>query len=320
MPLDPPLALFLNTIATSGAEPMSAGTPEQARALMDQMTAMFLSAFPDGARIEVGETTDGEVPGPSGPIPARIYRPAGPTGPVPTTVLFHGGGFVIGNIASHDDTARLLCRGTGGVVVSIEYRLAPEATYPAAPDDCEAATRYVLDRVEDYGGDPARVGVAGDSAGGNLAAVVAQRLRDEPGAHPLAAQLLWYPAVDMNEDDGTGYPSRAENAEGYLLTADDMRWFSGHYLPVGHDVHDAGASPLRGELADLPPAVVATAEFDPLRDEGEAYAAALEQAGDRVVARRYDGLIHGFAGMGVLSPACQAATDETIAAYAELLG
>jgi acetyl esterase len=234
--------------------------------------------------------------------------------------MFHGGGFVIGDLATHDDQARLLVVGTAGVVVSVDYRLAPEAPYPAGVQDCEAVTRYVLAHGDEFGGDPARVGVAGDSAGGNLSAVVAQRLRDEPGASPLAAQLLWYPAVDMEDDEGARFASRLENADGYLLTAEDMRWFSGHYLGEGADPADPGASPLRGNLDGLPPAVVATAEFDPLRDEGEAYAAALDKAGVRVVATRYDGLIHGFTGLGVLSDVARRATDETITAYAELLG
>ncbi len=320
MALDPALAGLLATLTQAGAPSLGAGTPEQGRTMMDQMTTMLAAAFPGGVRTPVGEVTDTAIPAPRGPLPVRVYRPENATGPVPTTVMFHGGGFVIGNIASHDDQARLLCRGTGGVVVSVEYALAPETPYPAAPDDCEAATRHVLAHLADYGGDGNRVGVAGDSAGGNLAAVVAQRLRDEPGAHPLAAQLLWYPAVDVSDDEGELFPSRVENAEGYFLTSQDMRWFSAHYLSGGADPADPGLSPLRGRLDGLPPAVVATAEYDPLRDEGEAYAAALDKAGVRVVATRYDGLVHGFVGMGVLSPAAQAATDETITAYAELLG
>jgi acetyl esterase len=316
MPLDPAIDNMLQMLAAAGSAGMAVGTPEQARALFDQMTVMLAAASPGGVRTPVGAVSDAVVAG----VPVRVYRPQARSGPVPTTVMFHGGGFVIGNIASHDDQARLLVTGTGGVVVSVEYRLAPEAPYPAAREDCEAVTRAVLADLDSYGGDPARVGIAGDSAGGNLSAVVAQRLRDAPAAYQLAAQLLWYPAVDMEDDGGARYPSRVENAEGYFLTTEDMRWFSGHYLPTAHPSDDPGSSPLRGHLEGLPPAVVATAEFDPLRDEGEAYAAALEKAGVHVVARRYDGLIHGFVGMGVLSPACQAATDDTIAAYAALLG
>ena len=313
MPVDPPIQQLLDVLAVQGTT-LAAGTPTEARAMMTTMTAMLGAAFPDGPRVPVGEVTDDVV----ADVPVRVYRPAAATGPVPTTVMFHGGGFVIGDLDTHDDQARMLVVATGGVVVSVHYRLAPEHPFPAAVDDCEAVTRAVLASTGAYGGDPARVGVAGDSAGGNLSAVVALRLRDRPGAAPLAAQLLWYPAVDMVEGDD--YPSRAENAEGYFLTAEDMTWFGGHYLG-GLDRSDPSMSPLRaGSLSGLPPAVVATAEYDPLRDEGEAYAAALEKAGVRVVAHRYDGLVHGFVGMVVLSPAAAAATDETLRDYAALLG
>lgn len=313
MPLDPPISQLLEMMNAQQAT-ITAGTPAEARDMMTAMTAMLNAAFPDGPRVPVGEVTDGVVAG----VPVRIYRPDKASGPAPTTVMFHGGGFVIGDLDTHDDQARMLVVATGGVVVSVHYRLAPEHPFPAAVDDCEAVTRAVLEDIGSYGGDLARVGVAGDSAGGNLSAVVALRLRDDPGAAPLAAQLLWYPAVDMV--DGDDFPSRTENGEGYFLTAEDMAWFGGHYLGE-RERSDPSMSPLRAESLDgLPPAVVATAEYDPLRDEGEAYATALEKAGVRVVAHRYDGLIHGFVGMVVLSPAAAAATDETLRDYAALLG
>jgi acetyl esterase len=316
VPVDPQIAGLISILEQQGTPSLAAGSVTDARAGLTAMAGMLAAAFPDGVRTPVGAVRDVTIAG----LPCRVYSSsATPVGPVPTTVMFHGGGFVIGDLETHDDQARLIAAGSGGTVVSVDYRLAPEATYPAAPDDCEAVTRYVLDHLEEFGGDPARVGVAGDSAGGNLSAVVAQRLRDRPAAHPLTAQLLWYPAVDCVDDEGARYPSRVENAEGYFLTAGDMRWFMGHYLGDDSRAAEPGASPLRGDLTGLPPAVVATAEFDPLRDEGEAYAAALEKAGVHVVATRYDGLIHGFVGMGVLSAAAQAATDETIAAYAALL-
>ncbi|HEX7355847.1 MAG TPA: alpha/beta hydrolase [Mycobacteriales bacterium] len=314
MPVDPPIQQLLDMMAAQGTGGITAGTPAEARALMATMTTMLNAAFPDGPRVPVGAVSDAEVAG----VPVRVYRAGGGSGPVPTTVMFHGGGFVIGDLETHDDQARMITDATGGVVVSVDYRLAPEHPFPAAVDDCEAVTRAVLADIASYGGDPARVGVAGDSAGGNLAAVIALRLRDQPAASPLRAQLLWYPAVDMVDDDA--YVSRAENAEGFFLTAEDMAWFGEHYLG-DRDRTDPAMSPLRaGSLAGLPAAVVATAEFDPLRDEGEAYAAALDKAGCQVVAHRYDGLIHGFVGMVVLSPAAAEATAETLRDYADLLG
>jgi acetyl esterase len=314
VPVDPPIQQLLDMMAAQGTGGITAGTPAEAREMMTTMTVMLNAAFPDGPRVPVGAVSDGEIAG----VPVRVYRPDGASGPVPTTVMFHGGGFVIGDLESHDDQARMIVAATGGVVVAVDYRLAPEHPFPAPVDDCEAVTRAVLDDIDSYGGDASRVGVAGDSAGGNLSAVIALRLRDEPGAAPLRAQLLWYPAVDMADEDT--YPSRVENSEGYFLTAEDMTWFAEHYLG-DRDRSDPSMSPLRADsLAGLPPAVVATAEFDPLRDEGEAYATALDKAGVQVIAHRYDGLIHGFVGMVVLSQVATAATDETLRDYAQLLG
>ncbi len=196
------------------------------------------------------------------------------------------------------------------------YRLAPEHPFPAGFEDCLAATRWAADSVDELGGDASRIAVAGDSAGGNLSAAVALAARDAGPA--LAAQLLLYPGVDFTED--SAHPSRVENAEGLFLTADDMRWFGDHYVPDGALRSDPRASVLLAQdLSGLPPAIVATAEFDPLRDEGEAYAAALEKAGVRVDARRYDGLIHGFFGLGPVSPGSAAAARELCAALRELL-
>ncbi len=316
MPVDPPIQNLLDLLNQPGRPAMSSGTPIEGRAMMTAMTGLLNAAFPDGPRVPVGEVTDGPIAG----VPCRVYRPAGATGatgPVPTTVMFHGGGFVIGDLASHDDQARMLVVGTGGVVISVDYRLAPEAPWPAAVDDCEAVTRAVIADIASYGGDPARIGVAGDSAGGNLSAIVAQRLHASPATHPLKAQLLWYPAVDMVDTED--FPSRTENAEGYFLTAEDMLWFAGHYLGDA-DRTDPAISPLRADdLSGLPAAVVGTAEYDPLRDEGNAYAVALEKAGVEVRAAEHAGMIHGYAGMVVISPAAQAATDEDIAAYRALL-
>jgi acetyl esterase len=233
-------------------------------------------------------------------------------------VFLHGGGFVIGDLDTHDDQARLVSAEVGAVVVSVDYRLAPEHRWPAGLEDCVAATRWALAHVDELGGDPARVAVAGDSAGGNLSAAVALELRGEPGPQ-LAAQLLLYPATDFTEE--STHPSREENSKGYLLTEDDMRWFGDQYVPEGADRRDPRLSVLHaGDLSGLPPAVVATAGYDPLRDEGEAYADALAAAGVRVVRHRYDNLIHGFFGFSAISPGAAAANRELCADLKALLG
>jgi acetyl esterase len=202
--------------------------------------------------------------------------------------------------------ARAICRDASAVVVSVDYRLAPEHPFPAGVEDAVAVTRALQGRLDELGGD-GRLAVAGDSAGGNLSAVVAQQV---PG---LAAQFLIYPATD----GGGEYASRTENAAGYFLDVPTMLWFMDHYAPTADDVR---FSPLRADtLTGLPPAVVVTAEFDPLRDEGEAYATALEKAGVDAVCRRYDGMIHGFMDMGSFSPSAQAAVDDAISLFAELL-
>ncbi|MCW2715808.1 MAG: lip [Frankiales bacterium] len=311
MPLDPTVAFVLDLMNTNGTASMVSGTPEQAR---EGFRAMTVGNRDVTQLAQVGRVTDRTIPGPAGPIPVRTYFPVA-DGPHPTVVFFHGGGFVIGDLDTHDDHARLLCRDVDAVVVSVDYRLAPEAPFPAGYEDCVAAYRWVVDSAADLGGDVTRIAVAGDSAGGNLAAGVALAARD--AGLPLAAQLLIYPCVEFVESDD--YPSRVENAEGYFLSAADMRWFGDHYLQASPR-EDPRASVLRAaDLAGVAPAVVGTGEYDPLRDEGEAFAAALEKAGVPVVARRYDGLIHGFFGLGFVSPACAAATSELCAELRRLL-
>ena len=313
MPLDPGTAAMLQQLRDQGAPPMAAGTPAQARAglravsRVDQRDPAMLPPV-DSVREEVLV----------GSLRARVYRPAA-SGPVPTVVYLHGGGFVIGDLDTHDLPARLLVIDVGAVVVSVDYRLAPEHPYPAGVDDASAAVEAVASRIGDFGGDPARLVVAGDSAGANLAAVAALRARE--GGPELAAQLLLYPTVDP----GGEYPSRVENAEGYFLTDEDMRWFFRQYTGFEPDdpealrlAVDPEIAPLRAaSLAGLPPAVVATAQYDPLRDEGEAYATALADAGVRVERRRFDGLIHGFYGSPLPGPL--AATHEINAMLKSLL-
>ncbi len=302
MPLDPQLAGLIQLI--EAGTPMSQQTPSEARASFRTLAVDFRK--PEDV-VPVGSVEDTTVPGAEGELAARVYRPEG-EGPFATVALFHGGGFVIGDLDTHDNMARAICRGASAVVVSVDYRLAPEHPFPAGVDDCLAATRDLQGRLEELGGD-GRLAVAGDSAGGNLAAVVAQHV---PG---LEAQLLLYPTTDGAGD----WPSREENGTGYFLDLPTMLWFSEQYA-AGQDYSDPRLSPLlAGSLEGLPPAVVVTAEFDPLRDEGEAYAAALEKAGVEVVVRRYDGMIHGFMDMGAFSPAAAAAIEETVRLFGVLL-
>jgi acetyl esterase len=312
MPLDPQIAQILELLNASGSGGLSDATPEQARAYFDTATVALRSAAP---LAEVRSTEDSTIPGPAGEIPIRVYRPD-VDGPVPTMAFFHGGGFVIGNIESHDDQARLICRDVGIVVVSVDYRLAPEHKFPAGFEDCLAATHWVAANVDSLGGDPDRVLVGGDSAGGNFSAAVALATRET--GPKLAAQFLIYPGVDFRED--ADYPSRIENAEGYFLTAEDMLWFRGLYLPDDVDENDARHSPIRAaSLAGAPPAVIGTGEYDPLRDEGEAYAKALADAGVEVRIQRYDGMIHGFYAFGPHSPAAAAAVADMNRSLKELL-
>ena len=242
-----------------------------------------------GRRLPVGDIEDRAIAGPGGELKLRIYTPKG-KGPFPLIVFFHGSGFVICSLDTHDTMCRHLCAGTAAVVVSVDYRLAPEHKFPAAPDDCLAATRWAGAHAAELNADPSRIAVAGDSAGGNLAAVTALRVRDE-GGPALCAQLLIYPVTDAD----TNNASYRDNAEGYGLTREGMIWFWNHYLGNQADAANPHVSPLRAEnLSGLPPAFMQTAEYDPLRDEGELYASRLIAAGVPTRLARYDGMNHGF--------------------------
>jgi len=313
VPLDPAIASILQMMAASGAPRMSSGTPQQAREGFRTLTV----GLRDPATLaQVGSVQDGALPGAAGDIGCRTYRPA-TEGPHPTIAFLHGGGFVIGDLDTHDDQARLLCRDVDAVVVSVDYRLAPEAPFPAGFEDCLAAYTWVSEHVDELGGDERRIAVAGDSAGGNLSAGVALAARDR--SLPMAAQLLLYPTVDFVAEPDT-YPSMQANAEGYFLTSDDMAWFGTQYMPDVSLAGDARASVLHApSLAGVAPAVVGTAEYDPLRDEGEAYAEALAKAGVPVVSHRFDGLIHGFFGLGAVSPAAAQANAQLCADLKEVL-
>ena len=222
----------------------------------------------------------------------RIYTPAG-AGTFPALVWFHGGGWVVGTLDMADGTSRHLCVGADCVVISVDYRLAPEAKFPAAAEDCYAATKWVAENASSINVDPYRIAVGGDSAGGNLAAVVSLMVRDR-GGPTLAFQLMVYPVTDRNFRTD----SYRQNAEGYLLTREGMVWYWEHYLREPSDAVNPYAAPMQAkDLKGLPPALVITAEFDPLRDEGEAYAKRLEAAGVRTICTRYDGMVHGMSDM-----------------------
>ena len=262
------------------------------------------------------------IRGAAGPIPARVYRPA--KIPAATVVCFHGGGWVAGDINTDDRNARTLAIELEAVVLSVDYRRPPETAFPGTFDDCLAATRWAAENIAELGGDGERLAVAGNSAGGNLAAAVALACRDQ--GPRLAGQFLIYPATDLaggyaSQTENAKYPSRAQNAEGYFLTSEAMRWFAGQYVPRSADALDPRASPmLSRDLKGLPPAVICTAEFDPLRDEGEAYAEALKQAGVRVTYFREPGMIHGYFSMAAASPAAAEAGRRARAAFKAMMG
>ena len=292
MPLHPEYQAMLDQLADAGGPSLIEMPPPAAR-------EMFRAMQPP-VDLPVGKVENRSIDGPGGPLSVRIYTPAG-DGPFPVTMMFHGGGWVIGDLDTADSQSRELCAGADSIVVSVDYRLAPEHRFPAAAEDCYAASCWAKDNAASLGGDPSRFAVAGDSAGGNLAAVVALMARDKNGP-AIDFQLLVYPVTDGVRFDRDSY---RENAEGYLLTTESMHWFWDHYADAA-DRANPYASPARAtDLSGLPPALVLTAEFDPLRDEGEDYARLLEEAGNAVECVRFDGLIHGFFGQGPLIEAAR---------------
>jgi acetyl esterase len=253
---------------------------------------------------------DRRIPGPESDLPVRIYRRFGSEAEPPAIVYFHGGGWVVGDLDSHDGSCRLIADVTGCVVVSVDYRMAPEHPFPAPVDDALGAYRWVRTHARDLSIDADRVGVMGDSAGGNLAAVVAQATRDTD-VPPPQMQCLIYPATDAH------FTTRSHGlfADGPFLTRADMEWYRGHYLPDADDWDSPLASPLRqGDLSGVAPGVVVTAGFDPLRDEGIAYAEAMAKVGVPVRSRCYDDMVHGFFGMGILPGGMDMASEIAAAA------
>lgn len=289
--VDPQVAVLLNMIAQSGLPAVHELAPEEARKWYRERR--FFSQ-PDAP--EVAEVRDLAADGPAGPVPLRLYRPLGSTADqiLPALIYYHGGGFVIGDRDTHDVLCRQLANGSGCAVVSVDYRLAPDAPFPAAVDDSLAAARWIYANAASLGVDANRLAVGGDSAGGNLAAVVSIIARDQGGL-PLRFQLLIYPGVEMNSTR----PSHETNGKDYMLTRDSIDYFHNHYISDPAHGSDWRASPmLCDSLANLPPALVLTAGFDPLRDDGLAYAQRLSTEGNEATYICFDRQIHGFITMG----------------------
>jgi acetyl esterase len=297
MPLAAPLQAFLDEAARLELPPLD----EQPLELLRLSAQAFADAGAKPAQ-PVAAVKDRHLDTDGGPVPARVYWPAAAGDAAPIVCYFHGGGWVFMGVETHDRVCRRLANASGAIVVSVEYRLAPEHRFPAPLDDCSAAIRWLADHGAELRGDPTRLAVAGDSAGGNLSAAAALRARTE--GPPLAAQALVYPACDAAGDTA----SYETNGEGFLLTARDMRWFWECYLGPGGDPDDPYASPLRAaDLGRLPPTIVITAEYDPLRDEGEELARRLDGADVPVELHRFDGMLHGFLGMDAWVPEADSA-------------
>ena len=258
-----------------------------------------------GAGPDVHKVENRKIPGPAGEIPIRIYTPA--SKPNGILVYFHGGGWVVGDLASHDYVCRVFTNETGCTVVAVDYRLAPEHKFPAGPDDCYAATQWVSKNAPSLGSDADHIAVGGDSAGGNLAAVISLMARDRSGPR-IRHQMLIYPVTDCSMDT----PSYQEfTADGFVLSKLDMEWFWNYYIPNAKDRENPYASPARArDLKTLPPAHIITASHDPLRDEGEAFAELLKKAGNKVKVKRYEGVVHGFVSLQVVIDQGKTATRE----------
>ena len=282
MPLGQQEQAFIDQLAAAGGRGFHEMEVAEARQAILQL---FQVKNPE----PVAKVEDRTIPTPNGDLPIRLYTPEG-DGPLPVLVFFHGGGWVVGNLESHDATCRTLANAAGCITLAVDYRLAPEHKFPAAPEDCYEATKWAVLNAAALGGDPQRVAVGGDSAGGNLAAAVALMSGDR-GAPSLAYQLLLYPVTNHSFDT----ESCKQNGEDYLLTKDSMVWFWDHYLENDEAGNAPYASPLQAKYVNSPPpGLVITAEFDPLRDEGEAYGKRLQDAGADIKISRYDGTIHGF--------------------------
>jgi acetyl esterase len=280
MPLHPQAKAFLDTLAAKHGPSWTQMSPAEARTTYNNLTDLI------GTGPELHQIEDLALPGMA---PSRLYRPSA-VRPLPVVMYFHGGGWELGNIGTHDTLCRRLAQGSGSAVVSVDYRLAPEHPFPAALEDCCAATRHIWENAVDLGFDPTRIAVCGDSAGGNLAACTALKLRDENGPK-LHSQWLIYPVIEANFESGSYQAFAADHG----LTRAEMQWFWDQYVPKVDDRSNPYVAPIfAGTLAGLPPAHVLTAEYDVLRDEGEAYAEKLKAAGVPMTLLRYGGMLHGF--------------------------
>ncbi|HEU5194680.1 MAG TPA: alpha/beta hydrolase [Methylomirabilota bacterium] len=289
MAVDPQVAFVLDLVIKSGRPAYHTLSPKEARQLFRETRPASTPQPP-----AIGTVKDLSA----GEIPIRVYRPAGvpDSTRLPVLVYYHGGGWVIGDLDTHDTLCRQLTAGAGISVIAVDYRLAPEHKFPAAADDAWAATTWIVAHAAELGVDASKLAVGGDSAGGNLAAVVALQARDA-GGPKIALQLLNYPVTDV----GAETQSYRDLADGYMLTREGMRWFIAHYLGKPQDAEDWRASPIRAKSFEgVAPALIITAGYDPLRDEGDAYAQKLRAAGVSVDHVTFGGMIHGFIPMGKL--------------------
>jgi len=301
MSLDPKVQALLTHINTQ------ASAESQPRSAAEHRATTLAQAQPSRSLPAVAAVAERTIPGPAGALPVTVYTPDG-GGPFPLLLYFHGGGFVLPALPHHDYLCRELCNRVGCVVVAVDYRLAPEAPFPAATDDCLAATRWAAEHALELNIDPARVAVAGDSSGGALAAVTALRCRDA-GGPLLRAQLLFCPLTAYHTPPT---PSALAYAKGYLMTRPRLIWYLAQYLTGAEAAHPYAFPLAAPDLRSLPPALIITAEYDILRDEGERYAARLQAAGVSTVQSRYPGMIHGFFAMPGLLAQAQQAMDEAI--------
>lgn len=309
MALHPQCKAFLDMLAAAGGPPLESLPLDEAR----KVPYMMIDA--GGPEQPVTQVDTRVIAGPVRPIPVRVYRPT-PAPDLPALVYFHGGGFVICNLDTHDRLCRNLANESGCVVVSVDYPLSPEHKFPAAVEDAYAATRYVAEHATEFGVDSSRIAVGGDSAGGNLATVVALLARDR-GGPPLKFQLLIYPLVDFDDNDS---PSMREYEHDHFLTREFMDWCFESYLGSKEDRHAPHASPLHAsDLRGLPAAMILTAECDPLRDQGEAYARKLQSAGVAVELKRYEGMIHPFVSLSGIIDAGRAAITDSASAVRQAL-